>query len=495
MSTQTAPSHTRRMQPRSRWLTFAPSIIFVVAVILRFWQIGTKPGWEWDEPGYAHIGGQVANHGTIQAATEYGYQVVTFLYHPPFYFWELGGWFKIFGVGITQARALSATMSLIALILLYVLAKRVIGHKPALVLFAFLAIDPWMVYANRTSWMENSVIVLIAVAMLLFWRATQRATRGAFLMAGIGIGAVVIFKHTGAYLLLVVAIHYLITRKDLQKYLVLLGGVFVTVAAYLITMSAVYGDAYWRIMNHQWLRAIGSHSVNQAGNGTIQGLKGLIGPVFGQYRVFAATLIVMAIVGVWWLVRLVQAIKNRSLHTIQDNAFAFAWVSGGIIAFGAVSLKFPSYFEVILIAMYFYLATELTKVFRESPTYTRRRVLAAGMAIIAVLSLLGFQWRILGHHDNALKEVSAYAATSIPSDAVVLTEQPVGNMIKQPFCDIRAHAKRCGNGVAKWVITYKSRNYPGANDPNVRAILANSTEVASYKGFKEELTVYRVNNQ
>lgn len=484
---------THRMRPvqPTRNLLFAPTIIFIVAALFRLPYIGSRPGWEWDESSYTNIARNWMSGNGLVSAPEFGIEAEKFLYHPPFHSMLLGTWFKVFGAGVTQARVLGAIMALIAITLLYMLAKRVIGHKPALVLYAALAIDPWTVYANRTSWMENMLIVLVVAGMLLYWRAIQRGTAAAYYLAGIGLGAAVVYKHTGAYVLLAVFLYYLVTKKDFKKHLVLLGGVLGTVSLYLLVMSAVFGELYWDITGHQWLRTIGSTSVNLSGNGSIKGIRGLVEPIMAQYKVFAATLIVMATAISMWLFRLVQAIKNRSLDNIRANAFAFTWMTAGL-SFAFISMKFPSYLLTILIAMYFYVASEVVEALRNNPYGRLKKAIVAGMVLLALAGITGSYVRLVSYGDNAIAAVGKFAQKNIPANAVVLTEQPIGNLIGQPFCDIRAHARKCG-GAATWVITYTSANYDGPDDAKVREILSRSTRVWSETGFKETLTVYRVN--
>ena len=111
---------------------------------------------------------------------------------------------------------------------------------------------------------------------------------------------------------------------------------------------------------------------------------------------------------------------------------------------------------------------------------------------LILLTLVGFYARIIAWNDNALQATGQYAAEHIPANAVVLTEQTIGNLIQQPFCDIRAHIAWCGDD-ARYIITYTSANYHGPKSARLQNLIRGSTEVWHDAGFKETITVYAVN--
>ena len=167
-------------------------------------------------------------------------------------------------------------------------------------------------------------------------------------------------------------------------------------------------------------------------------------------------------------------------------------MTAGIVGLGAIRLKYPHYFIILLVPIYLFLAGELNDWLGKE---TRRSIgsvaLYVGCGVIAFLGVLGFLWRIVDRSDNALEAVAQYAQANIPAGDVVLTEQPIGNLIRQPFCDIRWRAGPCA-GVAKYIITYTSSDYSGPNDPLLKQMINSSTRLATFDGFKEKINVYRI---
>jgi 4-amino-4-deoxy-L-arabinose transferase-like glycosyltransferase len=468
--------------------------LILVAAFLRFWEISNRPGWEWDEPAYNLIGHNIATQGLLQAATEYGQPPTAFLYQPPFYFLTLGGWYRIVGSGITEARCWAATMSLLTLMMLYLFSRSMFGRRTAFAATAFIALDTWMVYTNRVSWIENTLMVFIVGAMWLYWRATKHPTNLNFVIAGLGIGITVIFKHNGAYLFIAVALYWLIQRRWTKQHLWLIASATGVIGIYLLGMTLLYqhngNNAFWSDMAHQWGRTIGTVSTAQIGTGSIGGISGL-SPLLGQYKVFVGTLLVGVIAGVLWLIRLIQCLRQRSWQPVRANSFTFVWMTAGIIGLCAIRLKYPHYFVILLVPMYLFLAGEFKNWFgKDSKRSIKSVAIYTGCGAIAVLGVLGFFWRIVDQSDNALQAVAQYAQANIPASDVVLTEQPIGNLIHQPFCDIRWRAGPCGK-VAKYIISYTSSDYSGPNDPLLKQMIAASTRLTTITGFKEKIIIYK----
>ena len=192
--------------------------------------------------------------------------------------------------------------------------------------------------------------------------------------------------------------------------------------------------------------------------------------------------------------RLWQAWRLKTLDYIRLNSVLFSWFVGGIVVFGVAQLKFPQYFMLVLFPAYSYLVTEAALALRRSQPYKARplQTVIYPLAAVAVLTLgaLGTWWRIVDHHDNALKALAQYASTTIPHNDVVVTEEPIGVMIPQPYCKMW-RAASCA-GVAKYVMTYESHTEHIPNIPGLQLLLQHSTRVKVIVGFKEKLTVWRV---
>lgn len=480
------------------WLRRLPYLSLILAVatigiLLRFWQIGSRPGWDWDEPVYANIASNLANHGILALKAQYGTASVPWLFNPPFHFLLGAGWFKLAGSGVTQARILGAAMALVALVLLFFMLRDMIGKKWVLVVPALLAIDAWMVYSSRVSSIENTLMVLVVLSIWLYWRAIRQPTTARFVLAGALVGATTIYKFTGAYVIVAVLINWLIQRQRKlgRQHLLMLATTAIVIAAYLGAMTLIYwrggNDYFWKESWVQFQRTLAL----KGSRGNITNIGAMITPLLHQYRVFVGTILVAvaSTLLVGW--RLIQSFRAHSWHPVSRNSVLFAWVLASIISFGLIGLKFPTYFQLLLVPMYVYVVIEMGEKYERKNTKRRIRVLLAGaVAGIVALSLLGFQWRIVEHSDNAMKSAEQYIALHIPRTDVVLAEEPVGVMIPQRYCNLyRAGACRT---VADYIITYTTRQHPAPTYPALQQLLAHSREVKIFTGFKETLTIWRI---
>lgn len=73
--------------------------LLAVAAAPRLWDLGAKPGWQSDETVYADVARNLATSGSLSEHIQYHTSWAPFLFHPPFYFLLLAGWFKLTGAG------------------------------------------------------------------------------------------------------------------------------------------------------------------------------------------------------------------------------------------------------------------------------------------------------------------------------------------------------------------------------------------------------------
>ena len=471
-------------------------LAFILAAFLRFWEIGSRPGYDWDEPVYANLVGNIAQHHTLVIKAQYGTKAQPWLFHPPFHFLLVGQWFKLAGTGIVQARVWGASMSLVAMVLLFFALKAMVGSKQAFRTTALLSIDAWMVYANRVSSIENTLLVFIVLAIWFYWRAMQQPTATRFVVAGMLVGAVTLYKFTGAYILIAVLINWFIQRQRRlnRQHLLLVATTFAVVVLYCIAMTFFFwksgNDFFWKDNADQLQRTLALHGSRGKASNTLA----MVTPLVHQYRVFVGTILVAVSSTVLVAVRLIQCFRARSWERVKKNSVLFSWVLASILSFGSIGLKFPTYFQLLLVPMYVYLVVELGEIIgrRNSTKDQQRRWLVnVGAAVLVLLSLLGFKWRIVDHHDNAIKQTQHYAETQIPANAVILAEEAIGTIVPQQYCNIY-RAEACQN-VVSYIITYKTDQHPIPSNPAFSRLLGHSTEVQVYTGFKETITIWRVN--
>jgi 4-amino-4-deoxy-L-arabinose transferase-like glycosyltransferase len=394
--------------------------VLAAAALLRLWDIQIKPGFDWDEPVYTAVGANVALHGLVQVKNDITTPTEPYLYHPPFYFLLLGGWFKLFGIGIGQARILAALLSLAGLAILYRFLREEIGDW-ALLVIGLVATDGWMVFSNRISWLESSMMPL---GMLGLW-AYSRAVRGnavrLYLLAGLLLGCTAAFKHVGVYFVLAAALEALLLRRFHRGIAVAAAAVWATGVVYLACMVVIFRSGGHNYFADETLvqiqRALGAHEAR----GTISSPAQVANALLGPYRIFVGTLVVSLAAGLIWLVSTARAIRGRSLAPLGRHPLLYCWFTGAILFLGAIQLKFPHYYQMMLIPMYAYVGAALHDYVARRPPMPRPQMLlgAGALAILLAANGVTFWDRIAGRNDNALAAVAAYASAHLPPRAVV----------------------------------------------------------------------------
>ena len=456
--------------------------ILSLAAFLRLWSIGTRPGFDWDEPVYAAVGRSVAGGHGIYAKPSFGVDQGLYLFHPPFHFELLGAWFALVGTGIAQARVLTALASLVTLVLLYVLLRRRWGTW-ALGPAAVLATDGWLVFTNRVSWIENIMMVLAVGGLVVYDQALRSGRLRSFAAAGALLGGAAVYKHVGIYVLVAVLAHWaLATRGQRREHAILVltaGGVIVAyiLGAILLTLSDG-SSAFLADSGVQLQRLTG----DKASRGSIGG-GATLGALTGPYKVFALTLAVSATGGALVAWRGAQALRRRSMAAIPDPLL-FCWAASALVCFAALKLKMGHYFMMVELPLLLVVAAELRPWLRD-----RRRLALGLLAVVLAANMMTFTLRFVDRHDNALGAVAAYAARDLPPDALVLTEESVGSIIGQPYCKL-TKVSACAEQ-ARYLMIYRSLTQAPPAIAQLDGLLRYATPLRTFSGFKERITVYR----
>ena len=94
--------------------------------------------------------------------------------HPPLYYFLLHGWMGVFGTGDLAVRALSGIFGVVALPLIWVIARRKGGSTLGWVAVAVVAISPFAVRYSDEARMYSLVILLVVIGWLLVDDVTDR---------------------------------------------------------------------------------------------------------------------------------------------------------------------------------------------------------------------------------------------------------------------------------------------------------------------------------
>jgi 4-amino-4-deoxy-L-arabinose transferase-like glycosyltransferase len=430
--------------------------------------------------------GVSVQHGLLQEHPVYGAAWQPFLYQPPLYFLLLARWFSLTGASIYHARLLGVIASAAMLVLLFRLVRKLHGARAARWALMPVALDGWLMYIERASYIENVLVVIIVAALLLYQRALESPAWYRFAVAGVAIGCAGAFKQTGIYVLAAVLLCWLIVRRSHRGHLILLAAAAAVLVTYAVAMIRMYDlpghDWYVSQTLVQVLRVIGAR---QSG-GTLTSPGKLLHLLAAQYKYFVPSALVALAALATAVRRLLQCYRARSWQPARDNALLFSWFWAGLVVFGASSLKYPQYFALIIIPGYCYLWTELRN-WHWPGAMRAAAPLAASAAGLAslLLALPAFQ-------ANTLGLVQQYAATQIPRQAIVVTEESIGDLIQQRWCTVE-QATACARA-ARYAITWKTylQSSFQLGDPAFRHLMQGAVPVRSFAGPVGTATVWQL---
>jgi 4-amino-4-deoxy-L-arabinose transferase-like glycosyltransferase len=485
-----APRRTevRQRRQQRRAIIFSVLAFFVVLVAgtgLRLWHLSTSPAWQWDEAAYYRVSVNV-QHWVLSEHAVYGVHYEPFLWQPPFYFLVLSRWFSIVGASIYHARLLGVIVTAAMQAVLFRLIWKVHGHAVALFAIVPVIFDGWLMYIERVSYIENVLLLIIVTGLLLYQRALEHPSWQRFAVAGATIGFAAIFKHTGAYVLVAVLVCWLVLRRAHKGHLVLL----VVAAAVIVTYFAVM---VWLFdgPGHDWyigqtITQVRRVLALQQSGGTLTSPGGLLHLLVAQYRFFIPSVLV-ALAGFTTVARrILQCYRVRNWEPAQENALLFSWLVTGIVVFGVSSLKYPQYFALILIPAYCYFWTEVAR-------WNWRSAWKSTVMATAVVAGMGsFLLTIPAFGVNTLAQVQQYAATQIPAGAIVVTEESIGDLIQQRWCEIES-ATHC-LGAATYAITWRTYLYSSFNEGGIvfRELMSGAVPVKSFSDTVGSATVWKL---
>jgi hypothetical protein len=503
-TSETQPiEHVAPQPPIPRWpLTARQAAIaaftmaLTVGAALRFWNLASKPDWQYDEGVYTQVGGNVV-HGMLAEHVTYGTPWQPFLYQPPLYFLALARWFALTGASIYHARILGVLCSLGTLIVLFRLMWRL--HGPALALFVSVPVifDGWLLYIQGVSYIENALLLLVCASILLYQRAQEAPALGRYAVAGAAIAITIAVKYTAAYLILVVLLCWLISTARAEDgtkrlvshagHLLLLATTTAVLAAYTAIMywwfDLPQGRDWWVRQNMVQLRRVLGL---QKSGGTLTSPFAAVHLLFAQYRVFAPSFVIAVAAFVLGARLLITCYRARSWAPLQPDALLWSWMAAGIVVFGSSSLRFPQYFALILVPMYCLWWSAVW----QSSSSTRLKAAAVGLAVAC--GITSFWLRVPEQNGNPFRQAQAYAATSIPRSAVVVTEEAIGDLITQRWC--RVEQPVACSGVASYAITWKTylqSSFTLGGAPFAE-LMKGAVPLRSWSGFSGTATVWRL---
>jgi 4-amino-4-deoxy-L-arabinose transferase-like glycosyltransferase/glycosyltransferase involved in cell wall biosynthesis/putative flippase GtrA len=480
-----ARSGSRLSSSRKRSTAVAFAVTLGAGIALRLWRLASSPSWQWDETVYYRVSMNM-QHGILTEHTLQGGTGQPFLYQPPFYFLLLSRWFDLTGASIYHARILGVLLVSAMFVVLYRLIVNIHGPRIALLALVPVVFDGWLLYVQRSSYMENALILIIVCGMYLYQQAMERPSWQRFAAAGLVLGFAAIFKQTGSYVIAVVLLCWLLRRRQHREHLVLLAATALVIISYVAVMA-------WRfdVPGHDWYiyqttvqvrRVLGV----QHSGGTLTSPTALLHLLFAQYKVFVPSFIAAISFVVITIRRIPSLYRARKNRQSPPNVLLLSWTIAGILVFGLSSLKFPQYFVLVLLPLYCLGWTELASWNRTDKWKTT--VVACAVAC-GIASLLLSMVALRG---NPFAQARQYAAADINPGSVVVTEQSIGDLINQPWCTVEV-ATPCLH-TASYAITWQTYLQSSFTEGNAafHQLMIGAVRVRSFTGAAGTVTVWKL---
>ncbi len=438
---QPALSSQKQYSAIQEWVIVG--LFLAIALLVRLYA-AFHTGLEVDEPIYRNAAALALRYGYPSLRPAYHHPVIPFLYHPPFYLFLLMGWFKLWeSISYLTGRMLSVIISLIMLLLLYVFTRQVLGRKVVLIALVLVGSDVWIIFTNQAIYLENSLMLLIILAIWVYWHATHTfpSSRSRYLMwyglAGLLAGCVIIYKQIGGFIVLVVLLNLLLQRKHWIGHAVLCGMMLLVVAGYGLAMHLAFGTLYHTALLDQLYRTLGKKAAPGLNDSVLVALQA----IWSRYWIFLVTIVVLLGGSAITLLRYLQGMFRR--RNVSQPVIV-SWALGGVLFALSISLKSPHYMILWIVPLYLVLAQEIYEAPRNRRSRARlhgfsRRAQALGL-LLCVLFLVGdvwgFQARFLHTHGDSLQQADSYINETLPPTAVVLTQNYIGVDLVPQFLDI-----------------------------------------------------------
>lgn len=461
-----------------------PSVLFSVALLagvaLRLWNLG-QTSWQFDEIVYHQIATNFLQHGLLAEKITYGQPYEPFLYQPPWYLHLLAGWFRLTRPTIYSARVLSVIFSTCSLAMIWLLMRRLAGAWGASFAAIPLVFDGWLMYVQRVSYIENLTLMVIIAGFLLYQIGLDTGRTAYFAASGVVLGVAACIKYTGVYAILALALSWLIVRRDNGRHATAVGAAVATLAVDQAYLVMRYGHAYLSDTAVQIERVLGLH----ISGGSLTSPTALLHLLFAQYDIFAASFLVAAAGLVIEVTYVIRCYRARSWEPVREQAVLFSWAAAGIVIFGLSSIRYPQYFALILVPLYL--------MFWRILMNNRRAWLKYACVTAAIAAgLLSYRLSTDRQQVNPYARVAQFTATHVPSRAVMIADEQIGDLLTQPFCREQL-ASPCVHR-ASYAITWDTylQSTQKLGDAAFRTEFAGATPLYSATGFSGTATLWKL---
>lgn len=478
--------------------------VLVVGAVVNFLNVGGSPQRIDDEGTYTAQAWAVTHLGELAHYT-YWYD------HPPLGWLQIAGYTQLTGaferwdIAVLAGREAVLVASLIAIVLLWALARRLgMSRGAAAATGVLFALSPLALQFHRTVYLDN---IAVPWLLLAFFLATNRRGQlAAFAGSAVAFGISVLTKET-FLLALPILIWVMVrsARKETRRYTLSVAASILTLigGSYLL-LAAVKGELFRGTDRVSLMEGITFQLSSREGSGSVLDPDSLINRTLGMWWQLDPVFIVMSLLAA---VAALFVARLRPYAVLLLAMTVFMFRPGGYLPVPYVIMLLP--FGALLIAG----AVDLA-IARLRRRGTARRTLAGGAVAVAAIGaviaaplwttqLRGF---VLADLDAPLRDAQSWLEENASTDQRVIVDDAMwvdlvkagwdrDNVIWYYKLDtdpaVQADSPN-GWRDADYVVTTDSmRTFPGAF-PQVQEAIDNSVVVAAFGSGTQAVEVRRV---
>ena len=463
------------------------TLIILSSVAVRIGMV-TRTPWEWDEPVYTQIAQGVAEIGYPSIRADVISQRTPYLYHPPFHFYVMSGWYRLVGdSSILAGRLLSAMIGVGVVIATMLLVYSITRHLPTTAITgALLGIDGWFSYSSGLVKLDTASVLLGVIGLWCFHQAITRKQARWALLTGLFIGGAAVYKHNGAIFLVVILMHWVLTHQQHRRHLIVMLSSIVVIVAYVGVMYLSWGDTYLKQSTNQLNRSTGQSESRGLNYGVAEAVKAFT----STYWAFAGSIISIGI----GVAAALRAVIRRPQP--EWPSILVSWCLASAVCLGALKLRNPHYLVFLIVPAACMVALSLVRGLRvvsPSPRVFRFSVMA--LVAFAGLHLVTLSLRaIVFDKTNTLLRTQQYIITYIPSSATVLSEEPICVLIPNPCYrfGVTTSEARVQRANPQYVITYNSTTQGPPQTNAILELINRGLSIYATKGWKENIVVLQI---
>jgi len=275
--------------------------ILIIAIVVRYWGLGEKSLWIDEFIAYSIAGKKSFIDSYIYMLAENS---------PPIYYLYLHFWIKTFGSSEFMLRLSAFIPGIIALPVLYLLAKKHFTKQTALGTLVLAALSPAMLYYSQEA-RPYCLLLLFSIISLFLWVAlinqiNEKDIKDKVLVKYCIFSLLTIFTHYWGFVLVISQLFYLVLFAAVKKYSL---HKIITSSYYILLPSIAYACFHYSLLD-KYKAVIGNYTRICSGSP----LELIFKQIFYNNYIFLLILIILILLNI-------KEFKNFILFEFYEKKF------------------------------------------------------------------------------------------------------------------------------------------------------------------------------